>query len=227
MNKGKLYGVGVGPGDKELLTLKAVRIFEECDVIAVPVTGSGDKTAYNIAEDFIKNKKILECNMSMTKDKNKLDEMYQKVAESIKILLDLGKNVAFITLGDPTVYSTYMQVNDIIKKWGYSVEIISGITSFCAAAAKLNISLCERAEPLVILPASYKQLKEGLDFKGNTVLMKSASAITDVIQILKDENRLDKAKMVECCGMENEKVYNDLSEVTDDASYFSIIIVKE
>lgn len=227
MNKGKLYGVGVGPGDKELLTVKAVRLLKECDVIAVPVTKNGDKTAYDIAYEYIENKKILECSMAMTKNKQELAQVYKRVSDDIAALLDEGKNVAFVTLGDPTVYSTYMYINDIIKANGYETEIIPGITSFCAAAARLNTSLCERSEPLVILPASYKELKEGLDFKGNTVLMKSASAINEVVKILKEENKLDKAKMVECCGMKTEKIYNDLRDFNGETSYFSIIIVKE
>ncbi len=226
MKKGKLYGVGVGPGDKELITLKAVRILKQCDVAAVPVTAGGEKTAYSIAEEFIKDKEILRCTIEMTRDKKSIMQSYLKAAEDIEILLSLGKSVAFITLGDPTIYSTYMQIDALIRDKGYETEIVSGVTSFCAAAAKLKISLCERDDALVIIPAFSKDLKNCLDLKAGLVLMKASGHVDDVAKLLKKENRLNDAKMIECCGMKNEKIYEDIDQAKDNLSYFSTIIVK-
>ena len=112
-------------------------------------------------------------------------------------------------------------------KRGYETEIIPGITSFCAAAARLNMSLCERDETLTILPSSYKNVREGLHTQGTKVLMKANRAIIEVRDILREEGMIDQAVMVECCGMENEKIYKDLNELDDRTSYFSIIIVKD
>lgn len=223
MQKGKFYCVGVGPGDKELITLKALNVLKTADIIAVPHKG----TAYNIVSDYIKGKEITEVYTPMSKSFAELEKNYSSIAQKLAIYLDEGKSVAFITLGDPTVYSTCMQVNSIIVQLGYDTEVIPGITSFCAAAARLNIPLCERDEPLVILPASYGEVRDGLKLKGTKVLMKASSAILDVKAVLEQENMLDAASMVECCGMENEKVYKSLSELTEVSSYFSTIIVKD
>ncbi len=227
MTKGKLYGVGVGPGDKELITLKALRILQNADIVAVPVTKNGDKTACNIVTEYISNKETVEYTMPMSKNFDELNKNYKLIADSIEKQLLLGKNIAFITLGDPTVYSTYMQINSIILSRGYETEIIPGITSFCAAAARLNIPLCERDEALIVLPASYNEAISGLSLKGTKVLMKASRNIPAVRDRLKEANMLDKAVMVECCGMENEKIYKNLNEIKEDSSYFSIIIVKD
>ena len=227
MIKGKLFGVGVGPGDKELITVKALRIIRESDIIAVPLMKSGEKTAFNIIKDYIGDKTILECGMPMIKNKEELDRNYEKVSDIIEEKLLEGKNVAFITLGDPTVYSTYMRINYIIGKRGYETEIIPAVTSFCAAAARLNISLCERDEPLIIFPASYDEIKEGLEFKGTKVLMKANSSILDIRDILREKKLIDKSVMIERCGMENEKIYTNIDELDKKTSYFSIVIIKE
>ena len=227
MKQGKLYGVGVGPGDKELITLKALRILQESDIIMVPMMKNGEKTAFHIIEDYVKDKEIIECNMPMSKDFDILQKNYEIFSDEVEGYLKQGKDVAFITLGDPTVYSSYMQVNEIMGKRGYETEVIPGITSFCAAAARLNMSLCERNEALTILPSSYENVREGLHKSGTKVLMKANRAILEVRDIIREEGMLDKAVMVECCGMENEKIYKDLSELDDKTSYFSIIIVKE
>ena len=137
MKQGKLYGVGVGPGDKELITLKALRILQESDIIMVPMMKNGEKTAFHIIEDYVKDKEIIECNMPMSKDFDILQKNYEIISDEVEGYLKQGKDVAFITLGDPTVYSSYMQVNEIMGKRGYETEVIPGITSFCAAAARL------------------------------------------------------------------------------------------
>lgn len=227
MKTGKLYGVGVGPGDKELITLKALRILKQSDIIAVPKMKSGETTAFNIIEEYVQGKEIMECYMPMTKDLAELNKNYNEVADKVEEKLKEGKDVAFITLGDPTVYSTYMQINAIILERGYETELISGVTSFCAAAARLNTPLCERDEPLIIVPASYKDVRNSLKLKGNKVFMKASRAILEVRDILKEENMLENAAMVECCGMENEKVYNNLEDLEEKSSYFSIVIVKD
>lgn len=227
MKKGKLYGVGVGPGDKELVTIKAVRILKEADIVAVPLMKSGERTAFNIISDYVKDKEIMDFLMPMSKNYCELNKNYEVIADKLTEKLDKGKNIAFITLGDPTVYSTYMQINSIVLKKGYETELVPAVTSFCAAAARLNIALCERDEPLIILPASYKEVRYGLKLKGNKVLMKAGKSILEVRDILKEESMINKSSMVECCGMDNEKIYKNLEELNEKSSYFSIIIVKE
>ena len=174
--KGILYGVGVGPGDKRFLTLAAVETLKKAQVIAVPDTG-GEKTAMNIVSEFIEGKEILYCDMPMTRDAERLKAGHNSSAQAIINKLDEGLDVAFITLGDPCIYSTYMYVHRIILDRGYEAEIISGVTSFCAAAAALNISLCDGGDALHIIPSSYDGADELLRLKGNKVLMKSGKSL--------------------------------------------------
>jgi precorrin-2/cobalt-factor-2 C20-methyltransferase len=223
--KGKLYGVGVGPGDKKLLTILAVETLKNVDKIVVPDTG-GDKVSLNIVKDYIQDKEKIYCAMPMTRDEAKLKESHEACADSICKELEKGMDVAFITLGDPTVYSTYIYVHKLVMERGYQTEIINGIPSFCAAAAKLNVSLCDQGETLHIIPASYEGTDDFLTLTGNKVLMKSGKSIQKVKERLEKLNLIDKAMMVECCYMENEKIYKNLKELEKDSSYFSTIIVK-
>ncbi|MFI3206710.1 MAG: precorrin-2 C(20)-methyltransferase [Clostridia bacterium] len=223
--RGTLYGVGVGPGDKKLLTLLAVETLQKADKIIVPNMG-GEKTAQKIAEDYIKDKEKLLCYLPMTRDENELKKAHEDSANLICSELEKGYDLAFITLGDPTVYSTYMYIHRLVLERGHKAEIINGIPSFCAVAAKLNISLCDKEESLHIIPASYQNTDKMLDLDGNKVLMKSGKQIKAVTDMLKEKNIIKNAKMVECCCMENEKIYTNLEEVSE-SSYFSVIIVKE
>ena len=148
-------------------------------------------------------------------------------ADAVIKLLKEGKNVVFITLGDPTVYATCIYVHKRVLAKGYKAELIPGVPSFCAVAAKLNVALCERSEPLIILPGSYKQSAAFLDGPGNKVLMKSASQIAKVRDELKERGLISHAAMIERCGLPGEKIYKDLNEIDEKSSYFSVILVKE
>lgn len=225
--KGKLYGLGIGPGDPELLTLKALRIVKETDVIAVPGKVPEDTVAYKIVSQAypeLKDKTLLPIHFLMTKDPVLLEESHNKGAQQIMDILDKGQDVAFLTLGDSTLYATYMYVHHIVAAAGYETEIVSGITSFCAVAARLNISLVEQAEELHVIPASY-QIFDALEMPGTKVLMKTASKMKEVKEALR--KRDDEVVMIENCGMPNEKIYYGVDEIPDDAGYYSLIIVKE
>ena len=227
--RGKLYSVGIGPGDPELLTLKAVRLLKECDVVALPKGDTDVMTAKNIVNQVVDldKKEQLIIYMPMTKDMAVMDKAHQEGADAVIKLLDEGKNVVFITLGCPTVYATCIYVHKLVLKAGYDAELVAGVTSICAVAAKLNVSLCERAEPLIVLPGSYKEASKYLDGPGNKVLMKSASEIARVRDELKERGLIKNAAMVERCGLPGEKVYRDLNEIDPNSSYFSVILVKE
>lgn len=224
---GKLYGLGIGPGDPELITKKALRIIEESDIILVPGTKKEDSVAYRIAKkayERLDEKEIVTIPMPMTKEKEILKRSHEEGAEIVEKLVKQGKQVAFLTLGDPTVYSTYLYIHKRMVKKGFETEIISGITSFCAVAARLNIGLVEKAEPLHIIPASY-QIEEALELPGTKVLMKAGKNITEVKKIL--QKKKAEIYMIENCGMDNERIYNRVEEIPEDAGYYSLIIVKE
>lgn len=130
--KGKLYGVGVGPGDPKLMTYKAVETIQKCQVVAVPKSGDSEQVALNIAKEFIKNQTLIDCYMPMIRDKEALRKQHEEVASELKGYLDKGQDIAFLTLGDPTIYSTYMYIHRLIKEMGYETEIIPGISSICS-----------------------------------------------------------------------------------------------
>ena len=154
----------------------------------------------------------------------KMAEEHKKGAGLLEEYLDQGKNVVYLTLGDPTVYCTFSYLQHILEADGYDVELVSGITSFCAAAARLNIPLTEWNEPLHVIPASHNTDGK-LDLPGTYVLMKSASRMKETKEILIRSGR--RVGCVENCGMKNEKVYHSAQEIPDDAGYFSLIIATD
>lgn len=227
MGKGTLYGIGVGPGDPELMTQKAVRLLKECDVVAGPQAGESEKTAFKIAEPFIQGKPVLCCDMPMTRDRERLSACHDQAADQICALLAQGKTVAFLTLGDPSVYSTYWYVHKRVAARGYAAQMVPGVPSFCAAAAALGRALCEGDEMLHIIPASHTSTDEGLSLPGNKVLMKAGKAILTVREKMKAQGTLQQAALVERCGMKGERIITDLDSLDDPTGYFSIILVKE
>lgn len=227
---GILYGIGVGPGDPELLTLKALRRIKESDIIVVPGRKATESVAYEIVKGAypqLDEKTLVSVEMPMTKDPKILEENHQKAADLVEGFLKREKKVAFLTLGDPTVYSTYLYVHKRILQRGCEAEIISGIPSFCASAARLNIGLAEQKEPLHVIPASYRaeEIERFLALPGTKVLMKSGKKMGQVKEsILKSGQQ---AVMVENCGMPGEKIYHSAEEIPEQAGYYSLIIVKE
>lgn len=225
MNKGTLYGVGVGPGDPELMTLKAVNIARNAQVIAVPHKDPAKCTALKIALGAVPElaeKELLTVHMPMTKDPFALENAYCAGAAALEAVLDAGKDVCFLTLGDPTVYSTYLYLHEKVTAAGYQTKIIPGVPSFCAAAAELGIPLCENKEQLHIIPGTYTPT-EALSLPGVKVLMKND--LPQTLPALRQAGA--RAAMVENCGMGNQKVYPTLEEIPEDAGYFSLLIVKD
>lgn len=227
MKKGKLYSVGVGPGDPELLTAKAIRILSECDIVAVPQSDGGSQTALDIAAQYMKGKEIRSFAMPMTHDRAARNASHDAAADAICALIDKGKTVAFLTLGDPTVYSTAWYVHKRVAARGCEAELIPGVPSFCAAAARLGRALCEDGEMLHIIPASHGREREGLALPGSKVLMKAGRGVLRVRDELRESGQLEQAALVERCGMEGERVICDLDELDEPSGYFSIILVKE
>lgn len=227
MNQGILYGLGVGPGDPELLTLKAARILREADIIAVPDKGSGEKTAFNIVRDFVEGKEIMTCATPMVRDQAVLDAAYEEICDRLGKALDEGKTVAFITLGDPSVYSTYYYIHERMLRRGYEAVLVPGVPSFCAVAARLNKSLCERSERLLIVPASHKDMSDCLATDANLVFMKAGKEIDALKETLRQHDLLDKASLVANCGMENEAVFEHFADMPEKTGYFSVVIVKK
>ena len=228
MEKGTLYGVSIGPGEPELITLKAMNIISQCKYIATPHTGTGDSLALSIVSKAIdlSEKEIMKLEFPMTKDKDILAKSHQEAADAIGEILDGGKDVAMLNLGDVTIYSTFAYTMDKLLEKDYNVEVIPGVTSFCASASELRIGLTTMNEPLHIIPATGIDIKEALQMPGSKVFMKIGRSMPKLIEALHELNIEDNVYAVENCGLENEKVYKGLDEFNEDMGYFTIVIVK-
>ena len=228
--KGKLFGIGTGPGDPELLTIKAVNTLQKCDVIAVPKTGNGERIAFAIIEQYLDDKELLECRFTMEKDMEKREDARRVAAADIARFLDDGKNVGFITLGDPTTYSTYMYVHEIIVSQGFDAEIIPGVTSYSAAAAAHGIALCEGGETLMLIPAGHNEnIDDLLEYPGNKVIMKSGENLVRVLEKLKELGYENRTRIAYRVTMDGQRLHSDIEdyEKSGEAGYFTTVIVKE
>ena len=172
----------------------------------------------------MENKHLLAVAMPMTKDRTELEENHKKAAKAVEQELDQGKDVAFLTLGDPTVYSTYLYVHKRVQEDGYEAKIVSGVTSFCAAAAELEIGLVENSQQLHVIPASY-QIEDALKLPGTKVLMKAGRKMEQVKELLEQMDA--EVLMVENCGMEGQRICRGAEEIPESAGYYSLIVVKE
>lgn len=222
MALGVFYSVGVGPGDPELLTFKAAQTIACCDIIATPDSGAAENMALRIAAQHIQGKRLVTCPMPMTRDAATMAACHRQAADVLGALLDEGLNIAFLTLGDPSIYSTAMYVHRLLAEQGYETRIIPGIPSFCAAAASLNTTLCEGAEPLHIIPASYNGEYAALD--GTKVVMKSGASLNRVLAELRQQS--SQIMLVERASLPEERVYGSLAEIPEQAGYFSLAVVK-
>lgn len=226
---GIFYGVGVGPGDPELLTVKALRTLERCPVIAVPRTRGGETLALDIVRQAapLEGKTILYLDFTMSRDPAVLRSSRLRAAEEVAAHLSAGRDVAMLNLGDVSIYATFGYLMDILTGQGYESVMIPGVPSFCAVAARLGASLTTVSSPLHILPGGGALLEEQLDLPGTKVLMKSGRQLPQAAELLRQKGLLEKAAMVRDCGLPTEQVCRDLSRLPQDAGYFATVIVKE
>lgn len=230
---GKLYGIGVGPGDPELLTLKAHRILNQVDVIFCPEKEAGaGSLAYDIIKELIKESKAEVVNLvyPMHYHGEKLRKMWQINADFIAKRLEGEQNGAFITLGDPSVYSTFMYILPYIENTGIEVQAVPGITSFCAAANSMNIPLAAWNQNLVIAPVrknSREYLKKLIKDHDNVVLMKPSADQQGIVELIQENNLEDSFALMTKAGTDEEQMITDFTELKQyDIPYLSTIIIK-
>lgn len=231
MEKGILYCVSTGPGDPELMTIKALKALRQCPVIGVTVSKAGEESletcaAYQTAlQAFpeIRSKEILYLILPMTRDPKVLQECHQRAAEQLADCLEQGKSVAYLTLGDVSIYASCMYPAAMVQEKGYSIEMISGVPSFCAAAAAMGRSLASGSKQLHIIPSSY-DMEGALDYPGVKVLMKSGRQIGRLCQELKDRGA--QAWGVQRCTMEGQQLYHNLEEIDQNAGYYTIVVTE-
>lgn len=229
--RGILYGIGVGPGEPELMTLKALNIIKKSDVIVLPAAPKEECHAYRIVHSIfmeIEKKEILCLPFEMTKDKKELEASHEHIYHIVSDILEQEKDVAFLTIGDPCIYSTYSYIHRKETESGGSPIIVNGVPSFCAAAAAMGITLADNREQLHIIPASYN-IEETFGLKGTKVYMKSGKALKTLKTLLQQASFRDKffVYSISNCGMADEKAAAGAENIDVNAGYLTIVIVKE
>lgn len=227
MTKGVLYGVGVGPGDPELMTVKAVKTIEQCSVVAAPRTKGGGMVALDIARGAIdlSGKEILPLDFAMSRDAEERNASHRLAAEQLRKHLDAGVSVAMLNLGDVSIYASYRYIADILGPQGYRLEMIPGVPSFCAAASVLGVSLTDMGSRLRIIPDDTGE-PDRLDETGTTIWMKSGRNLSALLEKLAEADLKDKTSLVQNCGMPNQRVYRRLNGEKVESAYFSLVILR-
>lgn len=223
-----MYGVSVGPGDPELLTIKAMNILKKVKVIATPRTGGKKTMALDIVKQVVdlSKKEVIYLDFEMKKDKEKLAGSHRKIANCIEEYLKEGIDIAMLNLGDASLYSTYSYIHDIVENDGFETITIPGVTSFCAAAALLGKSLTVMDMPMTIIPGKTSDFEKQLEQNGTKVIMKPASAVGAIKELLNKTQLLDKSVAVCDCGLDTQMVYEDIKELPEKTGYFVTILVQ-
>lgn len=225
------FGIGVGPGDSELISIKAVRILESLDILVTPTTKCGsDSLALSIAKPFLKEDLVVyERVFPMSHDTKVLTEAWDRVADEIKMAVYSGKRVGFITLGDPMTYSTYIYLLFRLKDQ-IPLTTVPGITSYQGLSASVGIPLVEGDAPLVIVPCTLplEQIKDFIRNNDSIVLMKLSKQFQEVLAFLMAEGLDGCSKLVSFATQREEKIYQSLNEVKEPSiSYFSTILINK
>lgn len=231
--KGILYGLGVGPGEPELITLKAARILNSADVVyAAASTKHSYSLAVNIARPHIPDlTPIHMLSFPMTKDREEKENAWRENARILLQELDKGKIVAFLTLGDSMTYSTYGYVLRYVKHLAPNIPVISvpGITAYQASAACLNEPLVEGEEALLILSGvkGGDCIRKYSNIPENIVFMKAYRNITDISAALEEQDLLDKSVGIKSCGLPDQEIIRDVASLRKQPpNYWTLILTK-
>lgn len=229
-----VYAVGVGPGDPELLTRKAERILRSADVILAPVSNLAEASvALGTIREFIDEgrQEIIVHQFPMTSDRALLIPAWQGAAELIAAHAEAGRSVAFITIGDPLFYSTFIYLLRILREqWPQiAIEIIPGISSINAAASEASLPLVEGDEKMVVIPATagIEQIKTALETYETVVLLKVKPVFPAILELLRAAGRETSTVFVERVGSPRQKVLTDFAQIAAHSpDYLSLLIIK-
>nr|WP_321457540.1 precorrin-2 C(20)-methyltransferase [uncultured Cohaesibacter sp.] len=225
--KGTLYGVGVGPGDPELITLKAARLIREAVVVAYPAPEGGDSFARDIAKAHITSgTREISIAIPMRPERKAAQDAYDVGAVDVRAELEAGNDVVFLCEGDPFFYGTFMYLYDRLAA-DFSTEIIPGVTSIVACACRLKQPLVSRNDVLTVLagPMSDEELEARLALGGSFAIMKVGRHLPRIRALVEKLGLMGRAGYVERATLENEKAVPlaDLKEAS--APYFSMILI--
>lgn len=230
------YGIGVGPGDPELLTLKGFKILNKADIIFAPKAKmKEDSLAREIVEKILnKKKEFIELEFPMIKNQEELKKRYKNSAEIIIQTINSGKHAAYLTIGDPLLYSTYIYLLEALKDTAPDllIETIPGISAYSAVASKLSYSMAEKNERICICPApeDLNDLKKAILDNDTIVIMKVAKKLPEIVNLLREMDLGQNAIFGSHVGMANEKLvkgFNNNSSFSKKEGYLSTIIVRK
>lgn len=226
----KFYGIGTGPGDSTLVTIKAVNIIKMLDILYTPEPKKGgDSLALSIVKEYVPDTvEIKQRHFPMNNDSVEKMASWDAIAAEIKDDVKAGKEVGFITLGDPMIYSTYVYIMERLMD-EIEVETIPGISSFSNIASNQNFPLVMDTDPLMVIPCTMEEEKidAALQTYDCFVLMKVYKNFKEIVQKLEKYDLIDSAILVSNSSQEREVVYKDLRDVhlQEKISYFSTILV--
>lgn len=237
---GTLHIIGTGPGDPQLLTLKAVAIVKNCSVIIAPRgSKNGASTALAIVEEIVAttDKKIISVHFPMKKIKfgqepdPEVRAAWYYAAEQVLYFLDRGQDVCFPTLGDPAIYSTGYYLYDTIceLRADAQVRFVPGIPAMSSCSASIGEPICLGDEMVAVVPATFsdERLRDILERFDTIVLMKVHRVLDRLIELLKDTNLLERSVLVERAGTTNEKAFKPIDRIVGQPHYYSTIIIRK
>ncbi|WP_283621019.1 cobalt-factor II C(20)-methyltransferase [Limosilactobacillus avium] len=225
------YGIGVGPGDSKLLTVKAVDTIKQLDVLYTPQAHRSSKSvAERIASPYLTADLVIKRrHFPMVNDWSAKVTCWRKIADEIKADVQNGQNVGFLTLGDPSVYSTFSYIANMLKE-EINVQTIAGVSAFSQIAASLSLPLMLDEESLEVIPATAEKekLTQVIDLNDNVVIMKIATNFKTVYQILQKRGLLEKTVVVENASMAEQHIKRlaDYS-ANDKLPYFTTALLKK
>lgn len=233
---GTLYGLGVGPGDPELITVKAFRLLQQSPVIAYPKKRMGSKSyAHQIAEMYVKpapDKEMLGLVFPMTRDPEILEREWTNTVQIVWERLSAGKDVAFVTEGDPLFYSTFIHMMRGMQEAHPEVPIVTipGVSSFLGAAARFNLPLADGDEQIGIIPATEDRdaMRRAIEGHDTVIFLKVAKVLPMIIGLLKELGLADKAAVATKVTSSEEMVWTDMRELERaELGYLTLMVVKK
>jgi precorrin-2/cobalt-factor-2 C20-methyltransferase len=234
MKRGTLYGIGVGPGEPGLITVKGAEFLSSCRHVFVPkAREKAESVAFRIAGKYISPEaEVYEVLFPMTEDKDDLKRYWAASARMIAEILSRGEDACFLTLGDTLLYSTYIYLVRALREILPDARIVTipGINSFSAAAALTGFPLGESRKPLIVIPAAddLESVRAALDQDGTVVLMKVGKRLREIIALLEEKGLIGESVFAARVGMEGERIETDmtkLKEADEKTGYLSVILV--
>ncbi len=226
MSSGCLYGVGVGTGNPELITLKALRILQSVPVIAYPAADSGNSFARSIVAEFLKDNQIEIPIVLPFKLEKSAQPFYDKAAEELAEHLNKGKDVAVLCEGDPFFYGSFMYIFNRLASQ-FATEIIPGISSVMASAAMIGVPLTYRNDAFIVLSGilSQEALTEKLQVADAAVIIKLGRNFSKVKQVLEELGLVERAKYIENATRQNQRILSINEIEPENVPYFSLIVI--